>query len=400
LAIQGGVPVRLTPLPLIRACYGDEERRAVLEVLDRGVFCAVRPEATEVRALEAAIADWLGARYVVAFSSGTTAQHASLAALDLQPGDEVIVPPLTFISTAYTVLWAGGRPVFADVDPGTFNLDPAEAARGITPRTRAIVVVHWFGHAVDLPAFQALAEQHNLVLIEDCAHAFGSLYEGRRLGTFGAMACWSLQESKILTAAGEGGFLTTDDERLAQRARAMRDHGKSQTWRGHGYRVDSLGNNYRMTEIQAAFARAQFAKLDRFVAARRDHTAYLDHALAHEPGLQRPDLRPGVTSSCPYYPIRFREGTFRVSLASISAALAAEGIGNFAIAHDELCHIHPLFNGGSFNEGMPGTLPHAEQIARELLILPLYPDLTPADLDDIITAVQKVCAAYRVDAHS
>jgi perosamine synthetase len=395
LAIEGSAPVRETPLPLIRACYGEEERREVMDVFEQGVFCAVRPEATKVRELEQMFAERLGVRHTVAFSSGTTAQHASLAALDLKPGDEVIVPPLTFISTAYTVLWTGARPVFADVDPGTFNLDPAVAARQITPRTRAIVVVHWFGHAVDLPAFTELAERHKLTLIEDCAHAYDSRYQGQALGTFGAMACWSLQESKILTAAGEGGFLTTDDDHLAARARAMRDHGKDQTWRGEGYRVSSLGNNYRMTEMQAAFALAQLRKLDQFVAARRQHTAYLDQALQTEPGLRRQDLRPGITSSCAYYPIRFLMGAFRVSLHEISRALTAEGIGNFAIAQDELCHVHPLFNGGVLDKtAMPGLLPHAEKVASELLILPMYPDLTPTDLDDIITAVRKVCRAH------
>lgn len=398
LAIDGGPPVRQTPLPLIRACYGEEEKRAVLDVLERGVFCAVRPQATRVRALEQAFAEWLGVRYAVAFSSGTTAQHASLAALDLRPDDEVIVPPLTFISTAYTVLWAGAKPVFADVDPGTFNLDPDAAAQAITPRTRAIVVVHWFGHAVDMAAFLALAHAHNLTLIEDNAHAYGALYYGRQLGTFGAPACWSLQESKILTAAGEGGFLTTDDLHVAERARAMRDHGKDQRWRGEGYRVSSLGINYRMTEIQAAFALEQVRKIETFVTARRAHTAYLDQTLRHELGLQRQDQRPGVTSSCAYYPIRFKEDSFKVPLTHISHALLAEGIVNSLIAREELCHVHPLFNGGDFDEidHMTGRLPIAEQAAREVLILPMYPDLTPADLDDIITAVQKVCEAYRI----
>jgi dTDP-4-amino-4,6-dideoxygalactose transaminase len=393
LALEGGQSVRATPLPLIRACHGEEERREVLAVLERGVFCSVRAEATKVRELEAAFAEWLGVQYAVAFTSGTTAQHASLAALDLKPGDEVIVPPLTFVSTAYTVLLAGGTPVFADVDLGTYNLDPSAAAAKITPRTRAIVVVHWFGHAVDLDAFQALARDHTLTRIEDCAHAYKSTYRDQSLGTFGAMACWSLQESKVLTAAGEGGVLTTNDLTLAQRARALRDHGKDQTWRGEGYRVSTLGNNYRMTEIQAAFALAQLRKLDHFHAARRAHSLYLDRGLAGIPGLVRQALRADVASSYAYYPVRCVERAFRAPLDYIAAALAAEGIGVSAIARDETCHLHPLLVPYAHHYEGASDLPIAEQVARELLILPLYPDLTPSDLDDIIAAVRKVCQA-------
>lgn len=394
LAIEGGDPVRPTPLPLIRVSHGDAERQAVLDVLDRGVFCAVRPEATQVRAFEAAFAAWLGVKHAVAFSSGTTAQHASLAALDLRPGDEVIVPPLTFISTAYTVWLAGATPIFADVDPATFNLDPAAVRQKITPQTRAIVVVHWFGHAVDLDQFLPLAQESGLTLIEDCAHAHGAWYRARRLGTFGRMACWSFQESKILTAAGEGGMLTTDDNALADHARALRDHGKDQTWRGEGYRVTSLGNNYRMTEIQAAFALAQLGRLDELLQARRHHVAYLDQGLAGLPGVVRTEVQPNVTPCYPYYPVRLPVRAFRVPLETFSHALAAEGIGNYAIGREELAHAHPLFASriGPPHAGYGvGNLPIAEQLARELLLLPLYPDLSLADLDHIIHGVHKVC---------
>ena len=400
LAINGGTPVRDTPLPLIRVSFDDREKSQIMSVLDAGAFCSVMPAASKVRQLETDFARRVGAKHAMAFSSGTTAQHASLAALDIGPGDEVIVPPLTFISTAYTVLMRGATVVFADVDEGTINLYPAKVAKKITPRTKAVVPVHWFGHPVDMDPLLALAREHDIAVIEDCAHTCGgSSYHGQPIGTMGAIACWSLQESKLMTAAGEGGFFTTDDDDLADAARMMRDHGKSQQRRPdqRGYEVVAVGNNYRMTEIQAAFAIAQLEKLDGFIAKRREHTEYLDATLRHIPQLRRQDIRPNVELAYSYYPIRFLSDSFNVDLVQISDALTAEGIGNSAIGHHEMCHVHPVFTQQSGTNGQhygPGTLPIAERIAEELLILPLYPDLTRRDLDDTIAAVRKVVAAY------
>lgn len=395
LAIDGGRPVRRVALPLLRPSCGDLERAQVASVLDAGVFCSVMPGATKVRALEAAFARWAGTRHAVAFTSGTTAQHASLVALGIGPGDEVVVPPLTFVSTAYTVVLCGARAVFADVDEQTFNLDPAQARRRVGPRTRAIVPVHWFGHPADMDPLLELAGERGCAVIEDCAHAYGTTYRGRAAGTMGVMACWSLQESKLITAAGEGGMLTTDDDGLAARARSIRDHGKDPDLRpatGH-YRVTSPGNNYRMTEIQAAFALAQLERIDELIARRRAHVAHLDAGLAGLPGLRRPGVHHGVTLSPAYYPLRFLSGAFSVDLERISAALGAEGIGNLAIARDELCTVHPLV---ACAPAAPATVPVAERIASELLILPLYPDLERADLDDVAAAVAKVVRACGV----
>ena len=399
LAIDGGPAVRGELLPLVRVCFDNRETQQVQSVFDAGIFCSVSPGATKIKALEVAFARYVGSKHAVAFSSGATAQHASLAALVIGPGDEVVVPPLTFISTAYTVLIQGGTVVFADVDDGTFNLDPASVREKITARTRAIVPVHWFGHPVDMDPLLTLAEEHNLGVIEDCAHAYSTVYRGRKAGTMGAMACWSLQESKLITAAGEGGMLTTDDDRLADHARMIRSHGKSQSGPAgrEGYRIVAVGNNYRMTEIQAAFALAQLEKIDEFRSKRRVHIEYLDAALHDVPGLRRPTPDADVVLSYAYYPIRFVRGRFRVRLERISKALAAEGIETYPIARDEMCHVHPLFTERSVPGGPqygPGTLPVAERIAEELLILPLYPDLTRKDLDDMIAAVQKVAGAY------
>ena len=398
LAVDGGPPVRHEMLPLLRVSVGDEERQQIQSVLDAGVFCSVFPQATKVKALESAFARYVGTKHAVAFSSGTTAQHASLTAIGVGPGDEVIVPPLTFISTAYTVLLRGATVVFADVDADTLVLDPEKVRDKITPRTRVIVPVHWFGHPVDMDPLLALAKEHGLTVIEDCAHAYGTVYHGRKAGTMGAMACWSLQESKLITAAGEGGMLTTDDDHFAQQARMTRDHGKSQkkASKEQRYHVVEVGNNYRMTEIQAAFALAQLGKIDEFQSKRRAHSEYMDAALSNLPDVRRPSVHTDVNLSYSYYPIRFLREHVSVELRQISRSLEAEGIGNYAIAADEMCHMHPIFAERAARHGQQygaGALPIAEHIASELLILPLYPDLTQGDVDDIVAAVAKVVRA-------
>ena len=407
LAIDGGTPVRRLTLPLIKPSYGFEELQEILAVFKEGEFCSVSPAAGKVRQLEEDFARYVGAKYAVAFSSGTTAQHASLWAIGIDQSHEVIVPPLTFVSTAYTVLLCRGTVVFAEVDEGTFNLDPDDVRRKITPRTAAIVPVHWFGRPADMDPILKLAQEHNLTVIEDCAHAMGTTYRGRPAGTMGAMACWSLQQSKLITAAGEGGMLTTDDRGLAEAARQMRDHGKShvapdaKAGRLGGYRIVTLGNNYRMTEIQAAFAVAQLRKIDDFRARRKAHTEYLDARLQRVSGLVRQAVDDAVGLSYAYYPIRFRQSSFPTGVDRISLALDAEGIGNYAIGREELCHVHPLFAdqpGAGPQRYGPAALPVAEQIARELLILPLYPDLSRQDLDDVVAAVRKVAEAYAARA--
>ncbi|HEV8130674.1 MAG TPA: DegT/DnrJ/EryC1/StrS family aminotransferase [Acidobacteriota bacterium] len=392
LSIDGGSPVRSKFLPMRRVNYGYEELHQILEVFERGVFCSVYPDAPKVRMLESAFAAYSGSTHAVAFNSGTTAQHASLVAAGIGPGDEVIIPPLTFASTAYTILMMGAKPVFADVDDDTIIIDSTRVAEAITSRTRAIVPVHWFGHPAAMEKLLELADVHRLTVIEDCAHAYGTAYRGKKAGTMGAMACWSLQEGKMITAAGEGGLLTTNDDRLAEIARSVCDHGKDKGAKQSGslrYWIVRVGNNYRLSEIQAAFALAQLNKIEALRAARKDHTEYLDNALTDLPGLRRPQPWNDVELSYAYYPLRFDEEYFRVDLSQISAALTAEGIGN-ATMREELCPLHPLF----IDHCGTVSLPVAERIARELVLLPLYPDLSRADLNDIIAAVSKVVATY------
>ncbi len=415
LAIDGGLPVHPgAKIPLTRVCWDEREQSAVQRVFASGIFCSAFEEATEVRALEKEFARRVGTRHAVAFNSGTTAQHGALAALGIGPGDEVIVPPLTFISTAYTVLICGAVPVFADVCRDTITIDPREIANKITPRTRAIVPVHWLGHPADMEAIVRLAAERDLVIVEDCAHGPGIVLGGRAAGCFGQIACWSLQQTKILTAAGEGGLATTDDV-LAAQLRQICDHGKEKGTVAAAdliapYRVAVLGNNYRLSEMQAAFARAQLGKVEEFAARRRRTRDTLRRRLDEIPGLEFQRRRPGVELSCCYFPLLFPRAAFVAPIDKISAAMHAEGVATHPIGLDELCHVHPLFAAAEGRTTAPafqlrgdapvppygwGTLPVAEKIATELLLLPVHPGLSERDLDDVVEATRKVACAYR-----
>jgi len=437
LAINGGPPVHLgEPIPLAKVCWDEGEQSAVQRVFESGIFCSAPEIATEVKALEKEFAQRVETRHAVAFSSGTTAQHAALVALGIGPGDKVIVPPLTFISTAYTVLIAGAVPVFADVCRDTITIDPQDIEKKITPRTRAIVPVHWFGHPADMEAVMAIAAERDLLVIEDCAHGPRIALHGRQVGSFGQIACWSLQQSKMITAAGEGGLATTNDDALAARLRQVCRHGKDQTEKAasdpvpfvpgpkdrglsvqdmcfvapHSYRITALGNNYRLSEIQAAFARAQLSKLEDFKRRRREAYITLREGLDEIPGLEFQARRPGAELSYCYCPVIFPRESFSAPVGQIDAAMHAEGVATHPIGLDELCHVHPLFAEAKgratastfqFRGDVPlpsygwGTLPVAEKIADELLLLPMHPELSEQDVDDIVEATRKVASAYR-----
>jgi len=418
LALDGGQPVHPgEPIPLCQIVYGDEELQAIQEVLQSGALSGIATGAHQIADFEQEFAAWAGTRHAIACSSGTAAQHISMAAIGVGPGDEVIVPTLTFISTAYTPLLHNAIPIFADVDE-TVTLDPADVRRKVTARTRAIVPVHWFGHPAAMDELGQIAQEHNLRLVEDCAHANGTRYKGRPAGKLGDAACWSLQETKVMTALGEGGVLTTDDDELAARARMFRNHGEVPSaeagaggWHGR-YQVMAIGNHYRPTEIQAAFAREQLRRVDGLWGTRKACSDFYDQALAGVPGLLLPQPRDYATLSYAYYPLRFQLGAFRQPLTRIAAAFLAEGVRTLAIGLDELCHVHPLFTEqrGRGDLRCPFQCPHyegrhtlryeagmfpvAERIAQELLLIPLHPALTTRELEDVVEVVRKVAKAY------
>jgi perosamine synthetase len=390
-------PVRRTPLPGVLdpagRTIGTEERAAVLRVLDSAVLCSTF--GGEARALEAEMSELYG-REAVACSSGTAALHLAVASVGLDPGDEVITTPISDFGTVAPILAQNGVPVFADVDPATGNLDPAAVEAAVTPRTRAIVVVHLFGAPADVVALRAIADRHGLVLIEDCAQAWlGTTADGGLLGTFGDIACFSLQQYKHITA-GDGGLAITADAELARRMRLFMDKG----WDRSGGRTHlMLGLNYRMTELVAAVARAQLAKVTDVVKRRRESAEQLVAALgggtstgAGLAGVALPSL---AGHAFWLFPLVVAKGN-----QSWVDALTAEGVPASAGYLERTLYANPVFSGPVYgNSRYPlegreypaGLCPNAERlIDQTLVVLPWNEAYTETDVDDIARAIRKV----------
>jgi dTDP-4-amino-4,6-dideoxygalactose transaminase len=395
LACEGGAPVRSTPLSFAPPALGDEERENVLRSLETGWLTS----GPNVAALERELGEYLGAPFAFAMSSGTTAMHLALVALGVGVGDEVITTPITWPATANVIVQAGATPVFVDVDPDTLCLDPASTAAAVTPRTRALLPVHYAGQSCDMDALCALCDEHGLLLIEDAAHAVETAAAGgRKVGSIGDATCFSFYANKNV-AAGEGGFLTVRDEAVADRVRSLRVHGLDRdAWRRYekagpgAYDVVEPGYKYNLSDLHAGVALGQVHRLEEHHARRAEQFARYDEGLAGLAGLrpQRPGYAPGERHAHHIYVVRLEEGAFSVDRAGFAAALQAEGIGTGL----HFLAVHQLTY---YRERFPGLrLPVAEQAAREVVSLPLSPAHTLGDIDDAIRAVRKVHARYAV----
>ncbi|MGD0765483.1 MAG: DegT/DnrJ/EryC1/StrS family aminotransferase [Dehalococcoidia bacterium] len=363
-------------IPISRPLIGDEEKAAVLAVLESGRLA----QGPRVRSLEEAFAAMCGTREAVAVSSGTSALMIALLASGVGPGDEVITSPFTFAATANAVLFTGAGPVFVDVSDVDFNIDPTLVEAAITPRTKALLPVHIFGHPCDMAAITAIAESHGLAVIEDACQAHGAAVGDRKAGSFGT-GCFSFYATKNMTT-GEGGMITTDDPDLAERARRARDHG--QTAR---YRTESLGYNFRMTEIAAAMGLVQLAKLHEFNESRRANARYLSERLRH---VITPTERPGCYHVYHQYTVRV-PSTGSDGLAErdrLAAHLERAGIQT-AVHYPTPVHRQPLY----LSLGYHDELPVAERLSREVLSLPVHPALTADDLARIVSAVNQAPVA-------
>ena len=391
LAINGGEPVRETLLPYGRQHIDEDDIQAVVDVL-RSDWLTTGPT---VSAFEQAFADLVGAKQAVAVSNGTAALHAATFALDIQPGDEVIVTPMTFAASANCVLYQGGMPVFADVDPDTLLLDPDQVERKITPRTKAIIAVDYTGQSCDYDRLRAIAEAHHLKIIADGCHAIGGEYRGRPVGTLADLNTFSLHPVKHMTT-GEGGVITTESDTLAQRMRVFRNHGITTDHRqraeqgGFFYEMQLLGYNYRLTDIQCALGISQLKKLKGFVQRRREIAARYDVAFAKMPYVQPLVVRPEVKHSYHIYVVLFDTDQLNLTRNEIFAALRAENIG--VNVHYIPVHLHPYYRR-NLNTG-PGLCPIAEDAYERMITLPVFPDMTDEDVDDVIRAVRKVTGAY------
>jgi perosamine synthetase len=370
-------------IPYGRQSIDDEDVKAVAEVL-RSDWLTTGPA---VERFERAIADFTGARHAVAVSSGTAALHAAVQALDIGPGDEVIVPPMTFVATANAVVFQGGTPVFADVDPGTLLLDPAEVERTITPRTKAVIAVDYAGQPCDYDRLRAITDRHGLALVADACHALGAEYKGCRSGTLASLSAFSFHPVKHITT-GEGGMVTTDDAGLAQRLRCFRNHGIGTDHRQRSeagswyYEMEELGYNYRLSDIQCGLGTSQLRKLPGWIARRREIAAAYDTAFESLP-LTPLDVRPEISHARHLYVVKVAK---EVDRNAVFQELRGAGIG--VNVHYIPVHLHPFYRR-RFGTG-PGLCPQAERAYERLLSLPLYPRMQNADVDAVITAVGKV----------
>lgn len=321
LAIQGGLPVRTGPFPHWPV-WGSEEEEAVLQVVRSGAWWRVGGQ--EVERFEQEFAEAHGARFGIANTSGTVALRLALWACGLRAGDEVIVPPYTFLATATAVVEQNATPVFVDIDPETYNLDPSLVETAITPRTKAVIPVHFAGCAASMEALLEIGRRHKLSVIEDAAHAHGGAWRGKGLGSIGAMGCFSFQDSKNMTA-GEGGIVITNDEALAEECRSIHNFGRRPG--GAWYEHNLMASNYRMTEFQGAVLRCQLGRLKEQTARREANAARLTARLAQIPGIApQPRGDDETVKAYHLYLFRFDAEAWGISRETFVKAMNAEGI--------------------------------------------------------------------------
>jgi dTDP-4-amino-4,6-dideoxygalactose transaminase len=357
-------------IPLSRATVTPEMKQAMLDVVDSGRFIL----GPEVAAFEREFAAYIGVAHAIAVSQGTAAIQLALQAIGVAAGDEVLVPTMTAFPTIEGVIHAGAVPVFVDND-AYGCMDPQDARRRITAKTVGIVPVHLYGGAADIDGLHALARERGLWIVEDCCQAHGALYGGRKVGSIGRAGCFSFYPSKNLTVFGDGGMVTTDDPRIADRVRLLRDHGRSDK-----HTHVEVGYNLRFNDVQAAVGRRQLALLEDFIAKRRAVAARYDAAFGKIPGLSLPRERPGTRMVYHLYPVRCRDEPQRTALQAHLKARGVETGFHYPIAN----HLQPAMA----SRGTPPFLPEAEALARTTLSLPMFPGLADADVETVIGAVR------------
>ena len=358
-------------IPIAKPLIGEDEINAVTEVLRSGSIA----EGQKVKDFEAAFAGYIGTSNAVAVNSGTAALHVALLAHNIGNGDEVITSPFTFVASANSVLFTGAKPVFADINENTFNIDPESIVEKITPRTKAIIPVHLYGQAADMEKIMGIAEENDLVVIEDACQAHGATYDRRKAGSFGT-GTFSFYPTKNMTT-GEGGMITTDDKNVAERARMIRSHGSRQR-----YFHEMLGFNLRMTDMAAALGLVQLKKLDGFNDARIKNSEYLTGLLNKIKEIKTPYIEKRCKHVYHQYTVRLKS---TISRDEISALLNKRGIGT-GIYYPLPIHKQPFYKGLGYDD----SLPVSEKASLEVLSLPVHPGVNKHDLDTISSTLKEI----------
>lgn len=371
-------------IPYGRQSIDEDDIRAVVDVL-RGDYLTTGPSIT---AFEKAVCEYTGAKYAVAISNGTAALHAACFAAGIGHGDEVITTPITFAASSNCVLYCGGTPVFADIKPDTYNIDPKDIRRKITDKTKAIIAVHFTGQPCEMDEIHAIAKEHNLMVIEDAAHALGADYKGAKIGALSDMTTFSFHPVKHITT-GEGGMIMTNDEKLYERLVLFRSHGITRDEKlmtrnegGWYYQQLELGYNYRITDIQCTLGVSQMRKLDRFVGRRRELVARYNNAFADVEGIICPYQAEGCNNSWHLYVVQVpnrKEVYDKLKKAGINANV-----------HYIPVYMHPYYRANGYADVCCSK---AEQLYTHMISLPLYPDLTNEEQDYVIEKMKAICCS-------
>ncbi len=390
--IENGQPIRNSFLPYGRQWIDDEDIQTVIEVL-KSDYLTTGPS---IEIFEKKLADYVGAKYAVAFSNGTAALHGATFAAGIANGDEVITTPMTFAASANCILYQSGIPFFADIDNKTYNIDPKLIEGLITNKTKAIIPVDYTGQPADLDEILRIAKKHNLIVIEDAAHALGATYKGRKIGSISDMTMFSFHPVKHITT-GEGGVITTNNKAYYDRLIQFRTHGitrnPSDLIANHGpwyYEMKYLGYNYRMTDIQAALGISQLDKLKGFIETRKKYVKMYNDAFSKMKELTIPYQSTDSDSSWHLYIIRLNTIKLKVGRKKIFEALLKENIG--VNVHYIPVYFHPYYQDLGYEQGL---CPRAESHYEQIITIPLFPKMTEKDVDDVIEAVKKVIYFYK-----
>jgi perosamine synthetase len=364
LRLKNLIPINLPKI-------GEEEIEAVVKVMRRGPLTNALGAGPKVTQFEKNFAKFVGVNHAVAVNTGTAALHTAIVAAGVKKGDEVVLPSFTFVATVEAVVMAGGKPVFADIDPEAYNISPAEVEKNVTKETKAIVPVDLYGFSADFKPIREIAAEHDLAVVEDAAQAHGATYDGKPAGAFADAACWSLYASKNITT-GEGGVVTTDSDEMDETLRLLRTHGEKAK-----YASLMLGYNYRMSEIQAAIGVVQLKKLPSFVAKRRANAQRLTEILAKTERLQLPKETKGRLHSWYLYTVRLKDGD-EAERDKILEELRKKGIGAAAY------YVHPVHTMPYYRESFgEHCLPETEKAGKQVFSLPIHPGVTEDQVDYI-----------------
>ena len=395
-AILGGIPVRQEKIYYGRQYITEDDIKGVSDVL-LGPYITCGPKVTEA---ERRLESFTGARHAVVVNSGTSALHCACIAAGIGEGDEVITTPLTFAASANCALYCGARPVFADIDPETYNIDPDSIRAHITDKTKAVIAVDFTGQVVRADEIRRICDEHGLIFIEDAAHSIGSKYNGKNVGTLADMTCFSFHPVKTVTA-GEGGAVLTNDDELYKKLVLAHAHGITRDdeemleaphegpWY---YEMISLGYNYRMTDFQAALLISQLNKIEGFISRRKEIVKRYDEAFKDLPGIIVQKEIPEADTSRHLYIIRLDLDKLKCTRREFFDAMSAEGIQ---------CQVHyvpvywfPYYRSLGYEKGL---CPNAEEVYKGIMSIPLYPAMTDGDVEDTITAVKKLITYYLKD---